>query len=205
MNGRGASGGSALAAATVCLLGLAACNSTGGVESTLGVSATPRTATDEVVDLRAYCPKTVMRAGTETHNEYPPKMKPDDPDRSAKLRFRATITDVVRECDYAGDVLNMKVGIAGRIVSGPAGETGEFHMQVRVAVKKGDAVLYSKLNDIVATIPPGRPNNNFAFVDDAISIPRPSQRNVVVYVGFDALGADKPGAVAPSASLQPIN
>ncbi|MEZ5800989.1 MAG: hypothetical protein R3D29_11685 [Nitratireductor sp.] len=63
-------------------------------------------------DLRAYCPKTVLRAGTETYDIYPAKMKKDDPEREKKLRFRATISDVVRECNSAGAMLNIKVGVA---------------------------------------------------------------------------------------------
>ena len=66
-----------------------------------------------------------MRAGTETYNVYPDKMKRDDPEAEKKLRFRATITDAVRECNYNGDTLNIRVGIAGRLISGPAGETGK--------------------------------------------------------------------------------
>jgi hypothetical protein len=192
------------------LLMLAACSSTSGNKiegalSPLSPSPGQTPPADEVVDLRAYCPKTVMRAGTETYNGYPAKMKKDDPDKDSKLRFRAIITDVVRECDYAGPVLNMKVGIAGRLVSGPGGETGDFDMPVRVAITQGDTVLYSKLHDVSAAIPPGRPNSNFSFVDDAISIPKPDQKNIIVYVGFDELRVDLPNAVPPRDSLKPIN
>ncbi|GIL02045.1 MAG: hypothetical protein BroJett030_19440 [Alphaproteobacteria bacterium] len=197
----------------VGVLALAACNSTTGnqVEGVLDPRAaapgqdTQPTAADEVVDLRAYCPKTVMRAGTETYNAYPDTMKSDDPDKARKLRFRATIIEVVRECNYAGPMLNMKVGVAGRIVSGPGGETGDFRLPVRVAVTQGDTVLYSQLHDITATIPPGRPNNNFSFVDSAVSIPKPDKENIIIYVGFDELRVDLPNAVPPKDNLRPIN
>lgn len=191
---------------------LAACNSPGGgkVESTLDpLQAQQSRGTDpaagEVLDLRAYCPKTVMRAGTETYDVYPDKIKADDPERDRKLRFRATITDVVRECNYAGPLLNMKVGVAGRLLSGPGGETGVFTMPVRVAVTQGDTVLYSRLHDIQGEIPPGRTNSSFSFVDGAVSIPKPQQENIIVYVGFDELRIDLPNAVPPSRSLSPIN
>ncbi|MGI9401832.1 MAG: hypothetical protein ACR2O0_11295 [Rhizobiaceae bacterium] len=148
---------------------------------------------DAVQDPRAYCPKTVMRAGTETYNVYPDGMKSDDPDKSKKLRFRATITRVARECNYAGEFINIKVGAAGRALSGPTGETGQFTMPIRIAVTKGDEVLYSNLKDVPMEIPPGRRNGNFSYVDSAITIPKPEFKNVIIYIGYDEQRTDKPG------------
>ena len=194
----------------------AGCNSAGSnkVENTLtpidpqiaqqGQTTVPPA--DEVQDLRAYCPKTVLRAGTETYDIYPAKMKKDDPEREKKLRFRATISDVVRECNSAGAMLNIKVGVAGRLVSGPASETGAFTMPLRIAVTQGDTVLYSQLHDIPGEIPAGRTNNLFSFVDGNISIPKPEKENIIIYAGFDELKKDVPGAVPPrQENLQPVN
>jgi hypothetical protein len=200
------------AAALASIAALAAsCNSAGGggqVDSTLGTAGqqqtaaaapagqTPPPASGEVLDPRAYCPKTVLRAGTETYNVYPDKVKKDDPDAARKLRFRSTITGVVRECNYAGDVLNMKVGVEGRLISGPTGEAGQFTMPVRVAVTRGDEVLYTKLHDVPAEIPAGRTNGVFRFVDEAVSIPKPTRENIIIYVGYDEQRIDAPGAQA---------
>lgn len=189
---------------------LAACNSSGGngVENTLDplqVTENGRSRVDEFEDIRGYCPKVVMRAGTETYNLYPDKMKKDDPEAEKKLRFRATITDAVRECNYNGSVLNIRVGIAGRLLSGPSGESGTFKLPVRVAVTQGDSVLYSKLHDVSAEIPVGRPNAPFSFVDGAIAIPRPTRQNIIIYTGFDELRVDLPNAVPASQRLEPID
>ena len=202
----------AILGALALALVLTACSSSGEnqVQSALG-SVQPgqqaqagQAATDPVQDLRAYCPKTVMRAGTEKLDLYPPKSKPDEVPPAAALRFRATITEVVRECNYAGDLLNMRVGIAGRIISGPAGETGPLTLPVRVAVTQGDTVLYSQLHDIPAEILLGRTNANFSFVDSAISLPKPDKENIVVYVGFDELRED-PAAAKDKKPKKPVN
>ena len=136
------------------MLALAACNSAGGnrVEQTLDPmqAGNNKSKVDSFEDIRGYCPKIIMRAGTQTYDAYPAKMKKDDPEAPKKLRFRATITEVVRECNYEGDMLNIRVGIAGRIVSGPAGETGSFALPIRVAATQSDAVLYSQLHDVGA-------------------------------------------------------
>lgn len=146
-----------------------------------------------------------MRAGTQTYDAYPAKMKKDDPEAPKKLRFRATITEVVRECNYEGDMLNIRVGIAGRIVSGPAGETGSFALPIRVAATQSDAVLYSQLHDVGAEIKPGFSNGLFSYVDNNISIPRPSERNIIIYAGFDELRVDLPNAVPATGNLKPVN
>ncbi|MEZ5871893.1 MAG: hypothetical protein R3D32_08600 [Nitratireductor sp.] len=195
---------------------LAGCNSAGGnkVENTLtpidpqiaqeGQGTLPPA--DAIQDLRAYCPKTVLRAGTETYDIYPAKTRKGDPELEKKLRFRATISDVVRECNSAGAMLNIKVGVAGRLISGPASETGSFTMPLRIVVTQGDAVLYSQLHDVPGEIPPGRTNNLFSFVDGNISIPKPDKENIIIYAGFDELKKDTPGAVPPAAKeLEPVN
>ncbi|HSO47646.1 MAG TPA: hypothetical protein VLQ68_06900 [Rhizobiaceae bacterium] len=186
----------------------ASCTSSGGgqIDSTLGsasqsAGASPaaeaqQPAQQEVLDPRAYCPKTVLRAGTETYNLFPAKVKKDDPQAPRLLRFRATITGVVRECNYAGDILNIKVGVEGRLLSGPSGETGSFTMPIRIAVTRGTEVLFTTLHDVPADIPPGRTNNVFRFVDDQVSIPKPTSENLVIYVGFDEQRIDPPGAQA---------
>jgi hypothetical protein len=172
---------------------LAGCNSAGtaGVEDTLDVSqpanqqVTGLPKEDQVQDPRAFCPKAVIRAGTETFNVYPQGVDPEEAGSSAKLRWRSTISEVARECNSAGEFLNIRVGVRGRYLSGPSGETGIFTMPVRVAAVQGDTVLYSKLHQIPAEIPPGRLNGTFAYVDNEVSIPKPEGKNIVIYVGFD--------------------
>lgn len=176
------------------------CNSSGTgsqIDDTLssaGQSGAASQGVDEFQDPRAYCPTTVMRAGTETLDVHPDGMRPDDPDAATKLRFRGTIRDVVRECNSAGSFLNIRVGVAGRVVSGPKGETGSFLMPIRIAVTRGEDVLYSQLHDVPATIAEGTSNAQFSFVDSAISIPKPENRNIIIYVGYDEQRVDLPAS-----------
>ena len=172
---------------------LASCNSsgTGNVDNTLNV--TPGSGqqsanlpqVDEIQDPRAYCPKAVLRAGTETFDVYPKGVSKDDEGASSKLRYRATISEIARECNYASGFINIRVGVRGRYLSGPGGETGSFPMPVRVAVTQGDNVLYTQLHQIQADIPPGQRNGTFSYVDGNISIPEPDRENVIIYVGYD--------------------
>lgn len=174
-------------------MALVGCNSSGTntVDEALNVPSQTNQqiasvpAPDKIQDPRAYCPKTVLRAGTETFDVYPDGRKTDEnPDRS-QLQYRATISDVARECARAGTFLNMKVGVRGRYLTGPKGEAGGFNMPIRVAVTRGDEVLYSQLHQVPANLAPGQTNNTFSYVDGNVSFPVPDAENIIVYVGFD--------------------
>ncbi len=139
----------------------------------------------QIADLRAYCPKTVLRAGTETLRLYPEDVTEEDEDAALKLRFQANILEVARECNYTGDFLGMRVGFAGRVINGPTGDSGTLELPVRVAVTRGDEVLYSKLHTIPVTIHPGSTVATFRFVDNNIAIAKPESENILIFVGFD--------------------
>ena len=182
----------AKAAAILLAALLAGCNSAGtnNVENTLDVSNGSQSgsnvpAPDELQDPRAYCPQTVLRAGTETFDVYPDGVKKEDEGATSQLRFRATISEVARECNTAGAFLNIRVGVRGRFLSGPSGEPGSFTMPLRVAVTQGEDVLYSQLHQTPAEILPGKLNGTFSYVDNNVSIPKPKEQNVIVYVGYD--------------------
>lgn len=191
--------------AGLAALALAGCNATGGakIDNALGgLQGAPATQVAEAQDLRAYCPKTAIRSGTEKLDLYPPAGKKGEPPAPQTLRFRATITEVVRECNYAGDFLNMRVGVAGRVISGPAGETGPLTLPVRIAITQGGELIYSQLHEVPANIEPGRTNAQFTFVDSAISFLKPTAENVVVQVGFDDAPPDPKAGKKPA---KPVN
>ena len=174
---------------TSLALVLSSCNSSekSGVSEALDVAGnqTPPEQQEEIQDLRAYCPKTVLRAGTETYRLFKRGVKKSDPDAKKSLRFQGSITEVVRECNYRGGMLHVRVGVAGRVINGPDGENGTFKMPLRIAVTRGDDVLYSQLHQINGTVQPGKSNGFFRFVDGNIQIPKPSAKNIIIYAGFD--------------------
>jgi len=171
---------------TVASSAVSACTSTGGssVTDTLDVASNKPQKT-EIIDPRAYCPKTVLRAGTETYRLFKKGVKKTDANALKSLRFQGTITEVVRECNYRGGILNIRVGLGGRVINGPTSETGTFLMPVRIAVTQGETVLYSQLHKVNGTIAPGKSNGFFRFVDGNINIPKPTAENIIIYAGYD--------------------
>jgi len=194
----------ALAVAGIVLSACTASNS-GKTSGALDLGGDTQTQADnESANLRAFCPKTVLRAGTETYRVFTDGVNKDDPDALNSLRFQSTISEVVRECNYRSDQLNIRVGIAGRAINGPTGENGTFNMPVRVAVTRGDEVLYSQLHAIPATIPLGGSFTKFRFVDSNVNIPIPEKPNLLIYVGFDE-GPVEASEKAPEKKLKPVN
>ena len=171
---------------------LAACNSGGNNSSakeTLELGQQEKIANapeDQSQNLRAFCPRTVLREGTEVYRTFANGVKKTDPDAMASLEFQFTITKVVRECNYSANNLNIRVGVRGQVINGPTGANGDVNVPVRVAVvDTADNVLYSQLNQVPVNIPPGGSNARFSFVDGNINLPVPEKPNLVIFVGFD--------------------
>ncbi|MGI9352631.1 MAG: hypothetical protein ACR2O3_13790 [Rhizobiaceae bacterium] len=171
---------------------LAACNSSGTKSSTKEtlesgqqelIADKPK---DESNNLRAFCPKTVIRSGTEIYRTFTDGVKKDDPGALNSLEFQSTITNTIRECNYSPLNLNMRVGVRGRVINGPTGATGTINIPVRIAVASvSKEVLYSQLHQIPVTIPEGGSHASFSFVDGNINLPVPDKPNLIVFVGFD--------------------
>lgn len=171
---------------------LAACNSSGegsGTAETLELGQLERKndqPLDQSQNLRAFCPRTVIRDGTETYRVFADGVKKTDPDAMASLDYQFTITNVVRECNYTANNLNIRVGVRGRVINGPTGAFGDVTVPVRVAVvDSAQNVLYSQLNEVPVSIAPGGSNARFSFVDGNLNFPVPDKPNMLIYVGFD--------------------
>ncbi|MHC5306657.1 hypothetical protein [Bartonella sp. LJL80] len=131
--------------------------------------------------LRAYCPLVTLRDGTSFYNTYDRGGK-DDP---TKVIYQAAISDVTRSCDTSDTTLTMKVAAAGRVVPGPMFKAGTITMPIRVVIIQGDSVVYSKLHKYPVKISNGSEATQFIFVDDQISLPKPTSKNIRIYVGYD--------------------
>lgn len=141
---------------------------------------------DKSEDLRAFCPRTIIRAGTETYRTFEDGVTKDDPGALSSLKYQATVREVARECNYNGNQLNIRVGIRGRVINGPTAATGTINTPIRVAVvSTAKDVLYSQLHQVPVSIPEGGTTAKFSFVDGNIFIPAPEKENLVIYVGFD--------------------
>jgi hypothetical protein len=172
------------------ILAAAGCQS-GDSGSTLNTGGGQTTAADGKVlesELRAYCPPVTLREGTAYFNTYA-KGGQDDP---TKVLYQASITDVTRTCKSAGGTMTMNVAVAGKVVPGPAGAPGNVTMPIRVAVVRGDEVLYSQLHKYQIAVGNASTATQFVFNDQSVSFPSPTGRDVQVFAGYDEGPPKKP-------------
>jgi hypothetical protein len=153
-----------------------------------GVTADPNTEVE--------CPGIQVRSGAATMmiGNKPGEGEPSELD----LRYQVTIIRTARECQVTAGVMTMKVGIEGRVITGPAGGPGTVDVPLRLAVVQegiNPKTILSKFVREQVTIANAVDRVTFTHIDPEISFPMPQPAaNIdayVVYVGFDPLGAQQ--------------
>ena len=170
--------------ATVLLASLAGCTTSGtenGANSSLPTKATSGEKRISETELRAYCPSVSLRDGMAFFNTYE-KGGDKDPER---VIYQAALTDTTRSCQYGNGTLTMDIAGAGKVVPGPKYKTGTIVMPIRVAIRQGDQVVYSKLHKQRVSITNPDTATQFVFNDKGVTIPMPDKQNVQIFIGFD--------------------
>ena len=190
------------AALGLCLIGpgLSGCGGTQGFDAsepgfgtTLGnlvafnklkIGAAPPRKVEQEVG----CPIIEVQAGTAAARTYA-----SGEETNANVKYQYSMGDVVRECSRDGTQLVVKVGIAGRVLLGPAGAPGSFTAPVRITVRNDNTQKpeASKFYQVPVTIQPGGSQADFNLVSDPIEVPllkRQADEDYTILVGFDPKG-----------------
>ncbi|MCB1493102.1 MAG: hypothetical protein KDJ77_15115 [Rhodobiaceae bacterium] len=136
---------------------------------------------------RNFCPDVDIRRET---NGLPIYEKGYDYD-PLHLRYQGTIAKTARECHFEGDQLIMRVGVAGRVLRGPA-EAGDINTTLPIRIVVTDphgTVVYSQLLHATEIVPAGAPSVPFSVVQENVIIPlgpEDTGRGFNVQTGFDA-------------------
>ena len=142
------------------------------------------------------CPEVQVRTGAAT---FMIGSKPGEGEPAAlDLRYQGSIIRTARECHVNAGMMTMKVGIEGRIITGPAGGPGNVDVPLRVAVVQEGITpktVASKFGRETVTVNNAIDRVTFTHVESDVTFPLPQPLGLidryVVYVGFDPLG-DKP-------------
>ena len=117
------------------------------------------------------------------------------------VRYQGSIIRTARECHVTAGIMTMKVGIEGRVITGPAGGPGTVNVPMRIAVVQegiSPQTVVSKFGQEQVIVNNAVDRVTFTHVDSDISFPLPTPLSAidayVVYVGFDPLGAQPPKA-----------
>lgn len=131
------------------------------------------------------CPTVEVRDGTE----FMPVFEPGKGGNVDAIRFQASVQRVARDCEETLDGrIRVKVGVAGRVLSGAAGATGAVTVPVRVAATIGDKVVYSKLTTTSVTVQAPDYSALFSIVDEELVLSVADSKEVTIYVGLDGKG-----------------
>lgn len=131
----------------------------------------------------AYCPVMRIRGGTEAYIVYE-RGHEGDP---SFIRYQGSITKTARECRATADGFAVKVGVAGRVVSGPKGGQGSVTLPVRVALnQQSTGIKFSELYKVPVTVMPPSLSGDYSHVVDWIPVTAaPNEKDFIIYVGFD--------------------
>ncbi|MCE1234837.1 MAG: hypothetical protein LWW93_00635 [Hyphomicrobiales bacterium] len=182
----------ARASALLLPLALAGCGATEGIGGNLagskilsGTLSGPKEMDPAVYAATPVCPEVLVRDGTE----FMPIFEPGKGGDVGAIRFQASVQRVARDCEEAGDGnIRVRVGAAGRVLSGRSAATGSVTVPVRVAVTVGDKVLYSKLTPTQVTVQAPDYSALWSIVDDGVLLSVADSKVVTIYVGLDGKG-----------------
>ena len=153
-----------------------------------------RTGSETPTDVE--CPDVQLRSGAAT---FMVGSKPGEGEPSAlDLRYQGTIVRTARECHVNSGMMTMKVGIEGRVITGPAGGPGTVDIPLRIAVVQegiNPKTITSKFARVQVAVASAVDRVPFVHIEPDISFPMPQRAAdidaYVVYVGFDPMGAQQ--------------
>ena len=180
-------------------LALAGCGATEGIGGNIMsvVAPKPKEMDPALYAATPVCPTVEIREGTE----FMPVFKPGKFGDPASILFQASVQRVARDCDNEGDSIRVRVGVAGRVLSGPTGATGASQVPIRVAVTLGDKVVYSKLHQAAVDVQAPDYSALWSVVDDGILLSAADSKEVTIYAGLDGKPDPKAGKGKPKKTV----
>jgi hypothetical protein len=159
-----------------------------------GAEANANVITDNSVD----CPSVSIRNGASTLMIADKSTGESEP-APLDVRYQGSIIRTARECHVNSGLMTMKVGIEGRVITGPAGGPGTVNVPIRIAVVQegiNPRTIVSKFGQEQVVVNNAVDRVTFTHIDSDISFPLPvpisALDSYVVYIGFDPLGAQPP-------------
>jgi hypothetical protein len=124
------------------------------------------------------------------------------------LRYQLTFIEMARQCFVNGSTVQMRVGVQGRAIVGPAGAPPQVSAPIRYAVVQEGVhpkTIVTKFRRVPVEL--GSGNVVFTDIEEDLSFPMPPLavlQAYVVYVGFDEAGdRGQPQKKGPKAQKAP--
>lgn len=139
-------------------------------------------APDALPAIATECPPIKVRGGAEAMYSYA-HQKTGDP---KALMYQAVLDKESRNCVVSNGLINVKMGVVGRLMLGPAGSNSEsVNVPVRFAVESDGTPMFSQKYEIPVTVTPPNQQEEFVKVVENVAVPYVNGQKIVIWVGFD--------------------
>lgn len=158
------------------------------------------------------CPFIDIRQGASTLTIGPTaNADPNSTNNGAMaVKYQGDFVRAARDCTVVGGNIVMRVGVQGRIIVGPAGGPGQVDVPLRIAVVDETTAatkpIVTKFIRIPVQVVSPTENPTFTHVEDDITFPKPSARELehyIVYIGFDPLALQTQERSKPRPAARP--
>jgi len=129
------------------------------------------------------CPPIRVRPGGEALFYYGSKGRVGT---AQQLQYQGVIEQQSRNCVVSNGLINVKMGMVGRVLLGPAGNQTSVNVPLRFTVERDGVPLYSEKYEVPVAITPPAQSGEFVKVVENIAVPYTGGEQIVFYVGFDS-------------------
>jgi hypothetical protein len=180
--------GMAVVLAGCSMGGLMGGGSAASTQTLQNATATPaavaQAQTNALPIIATECPPIKVRLGGEAMFNYG-SGRTGDP---KALRYQGVIDEATRNCVVSNGQITVNMGVAGRVLLGPAGNQSSVNAPIRFAVERDGQAIYSEKYTVAVPIAPPAQSAEFAKVVQNVSIPYLGGETITIWVGFDTRG-----------------
>ncbi len=102
------------------------------------------------------------------------------------LNYQAVIEKQSRNCVVSNGLINVKMGLVGRLLLGPSGNQTKVDVPIRFSVERDGVAIFSEHYEIPVSITPPNQSEEFVKVVENVAIPYTGGEQIVIWVGFDS-------------------
>lgn len=152
--------------------------------ATASPAAVAQAQTNALPAIATECPPIRVRVGGEAMFYYGGG-RTGDP---KSLQYQGVIDEATRNCVVSNGQITVNMGVAGRVLLGPAGNQSSVNAPIRFAVERDGQAIYSEKYTVAVPIVPPAQTAEFAKVVQNVSIPYLGGETITIWVGFDTRG-----------------
>ncbi|WDQ97590.1 hypothetical protein PSC71_09950 [Devosia sp. J2-20] len=131
--------------------------------------------------IASQCPPIRVRPGSEAMFYYGSGKTGD----ARALQYQGVIDESTRNCVVSNGLINVNMGVTGRVLLGPQGKQTTVNAPIRFAVERDGQAIFSEKYTIAVPIDATARSAEFVKVIENVAIPYLGGEDITIWVGFD--------------------